>query len=143
MPEYRSGTKNPHTLYFGDQPVGCVFDPDDAPDLIAGANALERERERVTRTIVERDALQARLDALTDVDQEWARRLTDEHRAAVRKVAEYGERIDELQTEVVRCRAALAQIAEHGPADDPADPCWRVAQTARAALTPEAEEATR
>lgn len=91
----------------------------------------------------ERDDLRERLDALTEVDQEWARRLADEHRAAVAKVAEYGERIDQLQTEVVRYRAALALIA----APQRPDGSWNrdreaCRQIAQAALNPEAEEAT-
>lgn len=75
-------------------------------------------------------------------DDELRSMAADEHSAAIAKLAEYGERIDKLQAEVVRYRAALAQIVDHGPAEhDPENECAGVASFARAALYPEAEEA--
>lgn len=36
---WRTGTKNPHTLYEGERPVGCVFDPADGPRVVELLNA--------------------------------------------------------------------------------------------------------
>lgn len=41
MPHWRTGTKNPHTLYVDDEPAGFVLDPELAKFLVKAANAAQ------------------------------------------------------------------------------------------------------
>ncbi len=57
---WRSGTRNPHTLYENDEPRGFMIRPEDAKRLVAAVNDAERARP-ITHIFV----------AMAALDQQW------------------------------------------------------------------------
>lgn len=64
----RTGTKNPHTLYDGDRPIGCVFDPADGVRLVEALKLRERVAE-----------LEAKLGAICNTHIQRSAQSAPEH----------------------------------------------------------------